>query len=611
MSEDLLHHYNRERNSLIDLAGAFGRAHPAIAEGLRLGDETVEDPHVRRLIDSVAFLNARVHRKLEDGFPELTEALLGVLYPHFLAPIPSMAIVQFEGDPEMTAGYPIAARTQLETDRKHGEVCTFQTAYPVEVWPIRVRNARVQASPFESPTTPRSTGAAAVLKVRLETMTAGVSFADLGPERARFFLRGQPQLVHPLHELLFNDVVEVAIATGPDDARPVVLGPEALRPVGFSEEEGLLPYSKRSFLGYRLLSEYFAFPQKFLFVEVDLPPEVVARAGSAVELYCFLRRSSSDLEAGVSAKTFALGCTPIVNLFKKRASPVPVDHRRYEYRIVPDPRRPLAMEVYSVDAVTRSSPDSKKPTEIHPIYGLDHAGDAEGVRSWWYPVRRGSVDRSGESAAGTDVFLRTVDLDLSPSEVPEDVLGLSVTCMNRDLPAALPFSADQPRLQLVEGAGPITAVRALTKPTRTLRPERGGSTAWKLVSHLSLNHLSLGDDHASLEALKEILRLYDVGASDEARKVIEKGLVSVRSKPHAVRTSFGGRPGFCRGTEVTLELDAGQFTGSGRFLFASVLERFLGLYCSLNSFVQTVVRTTDQEGDLRRWPPRAGDRALL
>lgn len=607
MSEELLPYYNRELAYLRRLGAEFAEAHPKIAGRLRLSADTVEDPHVSRLVESVAFLNARIRKKLDDEFPELTDALLSVLYPHFLAPVPSMAIGQFECDPELTAGYAIPRGTMLETDRIDGEPCRFRTCYPVTALPVRVDAARLSGAPFTAPATPRSAACAGVLRIALRCATDNGSFAVLKPRSLRFFLKGQEQHVYALHELLFNNVVEVAVATSVKDKSPQLLPPSCLKPVGFERDQGLLPYPDRSFAGYRLLSEFFAFPAKFLFVDVEgIAPKKLADAGSSLELYVYLNRTTTDLEQNVSTDTFALGCTPVVNLFRKRAEPVRLSQADSEYRVLADARRPRAVEVYSVDRVTATTPGGEI-VRYFPFYGLDHGGGDERARAWWYASRRPAPPSTDKQDKGTEVWLSLVDLGFQPSAPAGWVLDIETTCLNRDLPARLPVG---PKLRFSEGGGPIKSIRCLTNPTRTLRPPQGAGAMWRLVSHLSLNHLSIAGGEEATQALREVLRLYDISGSRENQAVIE-GLLSVKSRDASLRVHSGGRPGFCRGTEVVVHLDEARFAGSGAFLFGCVLDRFLALYATVNTFVQLAVTTDLRQGELHRWPPRAGDRPLL
>ncbi len=618
--EALEHDYQRELAYLRKLGVEFAEAHPKIAARLKLGADGSTDPHVERLVEAVAFLNARVRRKIDDDFSELTDAMLGFLYPHYLAPVPSMAIVRFECEPALAAGYPIPAGTLLETEPVDGEPVRFRTGCATTVHPIKVSAATLLGPPAPAPPTPQQSRAKGVLRIVLESKGDAPlqallfgkpderSAARAAP-RLRFFLHGQTQHVNELYELLMNDVAEVAVATGASDVRPQLLRPDALQPVGFSEEEGLLPCTARSHPGGRLLTEFFTFPSKFLFVDVvGLDAKKVAEGGKKIELFVLLSRSTTNVEQNVRAETFALGCAPMVNLFARRAEPIRLTQTEHEYRVVPDARRARSLEVYSVDRVGATSSSGQRRDYV-PLHGVTHDLRPE-QRKWFYTAaRRAAVGGAERDDHGTETHVSLVDLDLDPSAPAQWVLDVETTCLNRDLPNRLPFGGGQPRLRFSEAGGPIPKIECLTAPTPTRRPPLRGGAAWRLISQLNLNHLSLqGPD--GTEAFREILRLHDLAGREENQTMI-RGVVALRCRDAVLRIADGGAPGVGRGTEVELHLDEGLFTGNNLFLFACVVERFLGLYAALNSFIRLVLTTNRREGAIRRWPPRAGDRTLL
>ena len=326
-----------------------------------------------------------------------------------------------------------------------------------------------------------------------------MTFAGLSISSLRFFLKGQPQYIYRLYELILNNTIEVALANGPDDDAPVVLDPDCLRQVGFERDEGLLPYSPRSFLGYRLLTEYFAFAEKFLFVDLAIhdPPLTgrlrgIQRVGNRLEIFLYLNRTVSDLEHDLS-DTFRLGCTPVVNLYEQRAEPIEFTQTDFEYRVVPDARRPLAHEIYSVERVTATAPDGRQ-TEYQPFFSVKHALAEAAAQTFWYATRKPAEHSKGDIDHGTEIYLSLVDLNFQPSAPADWTLEVETTCLNRDLPHRLPFGGDQPRLQLSQGSGLVSRIACLTPPTRTLRPAQRQGALWRLISHLSLNHLSLVDN---------------------------------------------------------------------------------------------------------------------
>ena len=614
MRDDLLVYYERELSYLREMGAQFAEKYPKIAARLMLEpSKESEDPHVERLLEAFAFLAARVHLKLDDDFPEITEALLGIVYPHFIRPIPSMSIVQFHLDLErgkLTTGLKIERDTMLYSKPVGGVPCKFRTCYDTTLWPVTVAGAEWK-SPDRLRPPIRAADAAFALRLELST-PPDVLLPKLGLGHLRFHLFGENNQVHALYELLCSKLTQIMVRDPAPNSKvaPVTLPASALRPAGFAEEEGMTPYPRRSFIGYRLLQEFFTIPSKFLFVDVTgLEAAWGAGFKNRAELV-FLFSSAGDedrrqrLETGVSPKTFRLGCVPVVNLFPQTAEPLLLDQHKYEYPIKPDIRRPAAVEVFSVDEVSTIDAATRQIVSYRPFYSYRH--EAPGTRNecFWIANRRPS-NRQNDDAS--DIYLALVDRSMRTAFPAADTLTVRTTCTNRNLPARLPFGNEDGDFEL-EGNAPIKRIVALTKPTLPLRPPTSKLALWHLISHLSLNYLSLVD--GGRDALQQILRLYDFTDSPFAQKMIE-GISDLRSRAHFAPVISENAVTFARGTRVELELDEEQFVGGGVYLFASVIEHFLALYASLNSFTQLVARTRQRREVLREWPPRAGQKILL
>jgi type VI secretion system protein ImpG len=606
MADDLLAYYERELSFVRQMGAEFAAKYPKIAARLLLEGGASEDPHVERLIQAFAFLAARIHHKIDDEFPEITEALLNALYPHYLAPIPSMSIAQFVLDPEqgkLAGGYDIPRGATVYSQPVEGSPCRFRTTYPTTLWPLQVESAGLDAVDARLGVVPRAvTG---VLRLDLRCF-GGMKFSDLELKDLRFYLHGESVLTHGLYEMLFNNVVEIRVRRGGarEPAGELRLPASKVRPVGFEADEGMLPYGARSFLGYRLLQEYFSFPEKFLFFDLTgLERARAAKLEEQVQILLLLNRLPR-LEQPVTRETFRLGCAPIVNLFAQIAEPVRLSHSQVEYRVYPDIRRQTATEVYSIDSVRSISPETDEVTEIEPFYSFRHAAEGERQRSFWYATRRPSA-KKGDN--GTEVYLSFVNLDFAPALPPVETVVIHATCTNRDLPGKLPFGGDRGEFEY-EGAAPLTRIRCLRKPTETLRSPLRRGTQWRVISHLALNYLSLTS--GGRDALQEILKIYNFADASSIRQQIE-GITGLDSKQVVGRPRSMPWNGFCRGLEVTVTFDEEKYVGAGVFLFAAVLERFFGLYTSLNSFTQLVAMTRQREEPLKRWPPRAGEQILL
>ncbi|MES2673528.1 MAG: type VI secretion system baseplate subunit TssF [Pseudomonadota bacterium] len=611
MADELLPYYEKELAFIRQMGAEFAKEHPKIAGRLGVSSEAIEDPHVSRLIESFAYLNARIQHKLDDDFPELSDALLGVLFPHYQRPIPSMTIVQFMADKEqLDASYFLPKNTLLETEQFQGENCRFSTVYPTELMPFSVVDAALVGRPFATPGSASIRGAGAVLRIQLKTFTSAISISELKPDRLRFYLKGQPQHINPLYEMLLNECQNVVITSSEASVAPVFLGKDVIKAVGFSSDEGLFPYPPSSFIGYRLLTEFFVFPEKYMFIDIEgLAAKLPQDTTTELNLYIYLNNSDVELEHNISADTFMMGCTPVINLFEHKADPIKIDHTRLEYQIVADARRPLGYEVYSVNKVLASTAEGDKK-EYLPFYGLKHEHQDNENHAYWHASRRHSKLSHIERDEGSNMFLSLVDLQFNPN-IPDDrTLVIDTTCSNRDLPSKLPFNMDQPKLQCVNGAPPCERIRCLTQPTATIRPPMRDGARWRLLSHLNLNHLSITGSNNATESMREILRLYDFKESSATRALIAS-IASLQARPVSAPLNIDGRATLCRGIEIEVVIDDSQFTGSSSFLFASVLEHFFGLYCSINSFTRVLVKRKNKEGYLKKCPPRAGEKILL
>ena len=601
MDDALLNYYEQELSYIRQMGVEFAEKYPKIAGRLSLEHDKSSDPHTERLIEAFAFISGRIHKKIDDDFPEITQSLFNVIYPHYNNPIPSLTIARFE--PMMQniseAGYRIDRGTKLYSRPVLGTPCQFTTCQPVEIWPVEVTDAGIRD--------PRVLVKDAQQAIYIQLRTANnIPFSRLAWKSLRFYLSGQHQHVFHLYELLFNNVcqVECESTRNTADIHRMLLAPSPIGPVGFEEEEAALSFPKRSFPGYRLLFEYFCFPEKFLFFDLKgLGNLKEAPACGTLDIWIYLNRTAKP-NLVVNKDTFCLNAAPAINLFSKIAEPIRVEQRRTEYRVVPDIRRQEATEVFSVDRVMASGAD--KTGEIYdyrPFYSIRHhlnASEAQSRQAFWNIQRRESGKKED---SGTEVYLSFMDLNFLPTDPGVEILTLHTTCTNRDLPSRLPFGAPEGDFDL-EIAAPLERVSGIMKPTPTRRPSLGGSLHWRLISHLSLNYLSIVE--GGEEALREILSLYDFDSSPATRQQIS-GITRLTSR--YVTRRMGQSIG--RGVQVTIEFDEDKYVGTGIFLFAGILERFLGQYVSVNSFSQMVAKTIQKKEVLKSWAPRSGNRILL
>lgn len=610
--DDLLRYYNEELAFIRQLGAEFAEAHPKIAGRLRLNSKTVDDPHIARLIEAFALLNAKIRNKLEDDFPEIRDALLDILYPHYQAPIPSMAVVQLQVDTEKLMGKKlIPQRTRIISDERYGEPCQFMTCYPVTLWPISIKQAELIGQPYQAPLIKTPKPSKAVLRLSL-LCPDNMTFAELNIDNLRFYINASPQQAYAIYELLFRHVQTIALADSPFDDNPIVLNRSCLQAVGFAEEEGMLPYEPRTFMGYRLLTEFFILPEKFLFFELNHLTEAIrqkfATKQQLLEVYLYCEQSSLNLEQNITAQSFALGCTPVVNLFEQQAEPIQWDQRKTEYHLIPDAqRKPQATEVYAIKEMIAINQDSK-PITLQPFYGVEHDRRDSKI-AYWYAKRKAAWQANHYIMEGSEVFLTFVNPNFDVAQTEKWTVRTKILCTNRDLAGQLPFGGGAPLLKLAVPDDLIAKLKCLTPFTACQRPIHNDKLGWQLISHLALNHLPLTNDRQGIQALKEILDLYDFGELEDKQN-FKEGLLALRCRPITTRNPTSHGNVFWQGLEIQLEVDEQKFASTSLFLFSVILEHFLGLYCSINSFVQLVV-ITKRSGVFYQGKPRAGEKALI
>jgi type VI secretion system protein ImpG len=624
MDPRLLDYYNAELLHVRETAAEFAKEFPKIAGRLGLEGAECADPYVERLLEGFAFLAARVQLKIDSEFPTFTQHLMEMVFPDFLSPVPSMVMVRLEPDLSeagLAQGIEVPRgsilRSRPASALGTSTACEFRSAHAVKLWPIELVEAKYLSYPPELPrelNIGRKVQAAVRLRLRA---TAGLNFASIGLDRLPIHLCGDPGVAARLHEAMLSSAAGVLVLPATPKARWFHFADGAeVRRAGYSDDEALLPPPARSFRGYRLLREYFAFPARYLFAEIGGLRKGLAKCKeSELDILVLLGRADPALENVVDAGNFALHCTPAVNLFPKRADRIHLSHRVHEHHVVPDRTRPMDFEVYGVTDVAGFAASVDEEQRFQPLYAaVDRSsGGGEG----FYTVRR--VPRmlsakqrrvgSRTNYVGTEVFMSLVDPAAAPYAQELTQISVNTLCTNRDLPLVMPTGGQSDFT--LDAAAPVLAARCLGVPSRPIEPALDGSTAWRCISHLSLNYLSLTDvsEQEGAAALREMLRLYTRDSESVARRHLE-GIRSVRVEPITRRMLARGPVTFGRGMEVRLACEERAFEGRGAFLLASVLEEFFARHVSLNSFTETVLDVPGR-GEVMRWPARFGQRPVL
>ncbi|MHC4644356.1 MAG: type VI secretion system baseplate subunit TssF [Planctomycetota bacterium] len=623
MDRRLLDLYNRELAYLRAMGAEFAKEFPKIAGRLGGLDEfqPCRDPFVERLLEGFAFLAARVQLKLNAEFPRFTQSLLETIYPHYLAPTPSMCIVRFEPDLKETGladGFSIPRGSSLYSilGKTEQTRCEYRTAHDVTLWPIQVQQANYYTRELASLDVPNLPAVKAGIRLRIQS-PPGVRISQLKLESLVLHLMGADEMPMHLYEHLFADATAVVAqpATKPVKWRHVV-DASCINRVGFDDKQKLLPYDARSFQGYRLLQEYFAFPQRFMFVELtDLSTAIRRCDESELDIIVLLSKSKIELEGAVSQDNFGLFCSPAVNLFEKRLDRIQVSDRFFEFHIVPDRTRTRDFEVYKITKVIGYGTSSEQLQEFLPFYLAKDLGDS-GATAYYVTNRvprpqsrsESLKGRRSRSYTGSELYISLVDSTAAPYRTDLKQLGVEALCTNRDLPLHMAIGQSSSDFTMAKTA-PCVSVRCLGAPTAPKPSHAEGDVAWRIIDHLSLNYLSLTDDSEGASALRDILRLYSDTADLQIRKQID-GVKSVSCRPVTRRITTPGAIAFARGLEVTITFEEASFEGTGVFLLGAVLEHFFARYVSINSFTETVVRTLER-GDIMRWIMRKGLRPIL
>lgn len=629
MDPGLLRRYNEELAHLREVGAEFAREFPKIAGRLTMDGLEVADPYVERLLEGFAFMAARTQLKLDSEYPRFVGHLLETVYPNFVAPVPSMAVVRLQPDvldPGLTKGFPIPRGTALHSEAPRGQNtrCEFRTAHAVTLWPLDITAVQYFTHAPDLPVNRLPVGRQVRGGLRIRLRSHGVPLNQLPLDSLAFYLSAADETALRLHELVTGQALGswVVGAEAPADPRVQWRGAASVRALGFDDDEALLPETLRGFSGHRLLQEYAALPQRLMFFALeDLRVRLARVSGTEAELVVLFGRGDPTLEAVVDRGALALFCTPAINLFRKRLDRIAITPATWEHHVVPDRTRPMDFEVHTIDSVTGHGSGAQAQQTFLPLYAAHHTEAAH--HNAYYTVRREPrvwserQRQHGPRTAfvGTECFMTLVDAQQAPHA--EDLRQLSVMAWvtNRDLPVLLPGAASGGEAAtgrwVLDVPGPVQRVETLRGPTRPVQRLPRGDIGWSLVSLLNLDHLTIAgeDPQRAAAALRSLLLLFGNEADTGWRRWVE-GLLSVRAQAVTRRLPFAGPLTFGSGVAVTVEVDELAFQGGSAFLFGSVLERFFARHAALNSFTETLLRSTTR-GELMRWPPRCGVAPLL
>ncbi|MGK5077798.1 type VI secretion system baseplate subunit TssF [Janthinobacterium sp. HLX7-2] len=611
--EQLLPYYERELGLFRQYTREFSSRYPKAAGRLLIAGETCEDPHIERLIQSVALLTARVAKRLDDSYPQFTESLLETLYPHYLRPFPSCSIVRIAAD-EAPGGVQLAQVTHiargsvLRSPPVQGVACKFTSTYDVTLAPLTI--ARLHFSPLiDAPPGLRlPEGASALLSISFASSSDNYHLDQAGLRQLRLFADGEPSVHAALLDALFLRGAGAYVAL--DDYGPwQAVDGQPLAPAGYGEGEALLPFSARSHPALRLLTEYFAFPEKFQFLDIAWPMLacLLPRQCRQFTLHLPLKGVRSDshearLLSAVSRDNLLLGCTPVVNLFAKSGVPIRLTHTEPDYALVADATHAFAYDIHSIEAVTlvRKDEAGERLSTFLPLYSSLHGEQADSSGQYWLARRDEAM---AALSPGHETRLSLIDPQFSPGSAASGTVSTQLLCSNRDLPTQLHYGLPGGDL-LAEDVPDGIPVRFLRKPSPSHRFDADNGAHWRLISHLSLNYSSL--TQAGLGEFQKMLSLYDLPRSPTNRRLIQ-GIVTLEHGSTRAWMPTVPFPTLMPGIAIRLGVDEQAFVGSSIYLFAQVLQRYFAMNSQLNCFSQLTLLSRRSGEELIRCPERSAD----
>lgn len=627
MDSKLLEYYNRELAYLREMGAEFAEQYPKVAGRLGMRGIDVADPYIERLMEGFAFLTSRVQLKMDAEFPRFSQRLLEIIYPNYLAPTPSMAIAELTPDSskgDISGGFRVPRGTMMDSQtlKKTGITCSYTTAHDVTLQPVRIKQVELGGIPADIPLAAlglQNRGSVSALRIRMECFES-VTLKNLNLDQLMFYLAGPDLQAQQLLELVMQHSVGLLCQTVEATPQRCVLADDALRQEGFEPDQALLPNDLRNFEGYRLLQEYFAFPARFQFVSVSgLRPLLQnARASQKTlrqfDIIVLLDKQDLALERVIDASHLALHCTPVINLFPKVAERITLNENHHEYHLVVDNIRPLDYEVFSVQRLGSSASEKRYEQEFRPFYST--LSEDDGNYGAYFSLRREQRSLSEHARRygtrtgyiGSEVFVSLVDERQSPWHSDLKYLTADVLCTSRDLPLML--LQDQGNFVMPDSI-PIKQVTLKKGPTPPRPALADGMIAWRLISQLQLNYLSLmdGDPQQGAASLRQLLGLYGNLSEPAIAKQIQ-GVRHCQLRPVYRRVPEPGPIVFARGIAIDLSVDERAFSGNSPYLLGSVLERLFSRLVAINTFTEMTL-SSQQRGEIAHWQARVGKRTLI
>lgn len=593
MSDTFLSYFEQELRFIREEASQFAERHPGAARSLGISKDSIDDPQVARLIESVALLNGKLQHRLDESFPELTESLISLLFPHYLRPIPSYSMLDFEMNDDANAVHQIPAGTEFEVRDEQGESAAFRTTENVDLLPLQIEQVSVAFAPFEQAKPRGAENAKALIELSISAMDEGIELSELPIDMLKLHLKGETHFALRLYDLLSQGVSQICLCANGECTE---LGRQAMQPIGFDVEETILPYQAASFGGFKLLTEFFMFSERFNGFRFELGQALKRVTGHQFKLQIFVDELSVDLARSLSAQHFSLFTTPLVNLHQMVSDPVEIDFFKKQYPIVLDANQGSDLELFAVDQVLDVT--DAEPIEIPQIYGEKYRGANSGLR--WQLMQ--TMHERGVLDSG----LKVADLSHISADSQPRTWVVNATVTNGIKASHLPVTSE---VECRESLTIPATMQLLRRPSLPVRSKDSNKNVWALLCHLHFNyHAILGTDDPK-STLKNVFDLYNHSQSSQNHVYIES-IVGIDQEQVVAPIRVSGKTCFAYGTKITVTLDPTNVNG-GIALFSHLLDHFFAYFAGFNSFTQVDIRLEGQDGLYMAFPRRTGCKNLL
>lgn len=600
VDDSLVSYYQEEMQYLRNSGAEFAKNYPKIARRLELDANESPDPHVERLLESFAFLTARLSKTIDDRFPKTAHALLSILYPHLINPLPSVTIANLQVDSSQVPpdkGSVLPRDTKLLAKSLEGVQCGFKTVYNTELRPILVKSAELNAKEYFK--FPKSVNASHCLSITISSKDIDFSKTDL--DHLTFYLPESATSANAIYEALIceNDG-EIYLTT---NNNITCIGGITISPMGFDRNELTLPMPEHSLHHYLLIQEYFHCIEKFFFIRFENLKQAIASLNAADKLQIVVPVKNPEklLKSGVSAASFALNCVPVVNLFERVSDPLRIDHRHLKYRLIPDVRRERTTEIYSIREISGIEEGVQRNIDFLPYYNLEN--ESTGNTGYWISQRQPAKLRG---LPGSDIYLSFIDKSFNPIKSKDIVVTAKLLCTNRYLASQLTVGATLHP----EDKAPVLKITLLQKPKQPVYSPEDGESLWMIISKLSGNYLSLLDKEKNLKVTRELLRVF-ASRHPEINPGVLQDLTGISVSNITRRFGSDAWRGFVQGLRINLEIKKDSAQSSNNLILSKILHHYFSAIVHWNSFIETQVIEPTSQIPWILWQPTAGQQIQL